>query len=88
MQAVKQNWEALQHASDELKDDYEIIVEALKQSKWAIDYTTSHTSDLDLLMPLAIQNVKPGSARWNQVIEKCEDDIRAPSGIVYRGFKL
>ena len=85
MQAVKQDWEALQHASDELKDDYEIIVEALKQSKFAINWT-SHTGNLDLLMPLASGNVKPGSARWNQVIEECEDEFRPPSGIHYRGL--
>ena len=38
---VCKDWEALRFASSTLRDDYEIIIEALKQSKWAI-HLTSH----------------------------------------------
>ena len=37
MEAVKQNFEALQHASEELKGDGEVVMKAVKQRSEALE---------------------------------------------------
>ena len=85
MREVKQSWAALEFASKELRDDYEIIIEALKQNESAI-HLTSHAGNLDVLLPLAHSGATPGTTTWEEAIALCEEEIRTPTGIHFRGI--
>ena len=41
LEAVKQDWRALEYASAALKDDREIVLEAVKQYGYALEYASA-----------------------------------------------